>query len=344
MNTMMNNHDSISSNNDNSIKEDLSIASTSIKSVGSISNSSNQSSSIIHKNIITLPSESIIISDFYKLGLSSEIITALYNQNINQPTPVQKQVIPRLLNRENLLMAASTGIVHINHHCNHHRHHDHPDHRHHHHHDYHHHHHDNRHHDIIVIIVMIIIIIMVIIMIMSIIMIIIIIITVYIIITIMNNCNNHQYHHHHHYSLVSSSLYVIIGSGKTLAYILPIIQSLHSHELLGYVRYNRALYIDLMIYFQSLPNIHLHIYLFTYLCIFHPIYISTYPPIHISMYLSSNLYFYIFTYSHIYVSFIQSIFLYIYLFIYLSPYLIYLSINSSFYICMYYPSIHHLNM
>ena len=90
MNTMMNNHDGISissnvnndeniiMNNDNSIKEDLSTASTSIKSVGSISNSS-----IIHKNIITLPSESIIISDFYKLGLSSEIITALYNQNIN---------------------------------------------------------------------------------------------------------------------------------------------------------------------------------------------------------------------------------------------------------------------
>lgn len=112
----------------NSIEEDITTTTTT---------SSSSNDSIVHKNVISLlPSESIIISDFYKLGLSSEIITALYNQNINQPTPVQKQVIPRLLNRENLLMAASTGIIH--HHLCHNHHHLHHDHY----HDHHHFHHE----------------------------------------------------------------------------------------------------------------------------------------------------------------------------------------------------------
>eukprot|EP01031_Cornospumella_fuschlensis_P031131 gene31131-37625_t len=43
------------------------------------------------------------------LGLSTQSVQALHVQGITKPTPVQKSVIPRLLNRESLVMAAATG-------------------------------------------------------------------------------------------------------------------------------------------------------------------------------------------------------------------------------------------
>ena len=46
---------------------------------------------------------------FESLGLVTDLVTGLYSQGITTPTPVQKAVIPRLLNKENLVMAASTG-------------------------------------------------------------------------------------------------------------------------------------------------------------------------------------------------------------------------------------------
>jgi len=48
-------------------------------------------------------------NEFSKLGLNIDLVKALGAQKITEPTPVQKSVIPRLLNNENLVMAASTG-------------------------------------------------------------------------------------------------------------------------------------------------------------------------------------------------------------------------------------------
>lgn len=48
-------------------------------------------------------------SEFNKLGLFQEIGHALNSQDIKEPTPVQRAVIPRLLGGESLVMAASTG-------------------------------------------------------------------------------------------------------------------------------------------------------------------------------------------------------------------------------------------
>ena len=49
------------------------------------------------------------LSEFGSLGLFPEIVAALSAQSITVPTPVQRSVIPRLLSRENIVMAASTG-------------------------------------------------------------------------------------------------------------------------------------------------------------------------------------------------------------------------------------------
>lgn len=49
------------------------------------------------------------LSGFSKLGLCSELLGALAEQNIHEPTPVQQAVIPRIVNGENLVMAATTG-------------------------------------------------------------------------------------------------------------------------------------------------------------------------------------------------------------------------------------------
>lgn len=48
-------------------------------------------------------------SQFNKLGLIPELVNGLLAQDIKIPTPVQQTVIPRLVNGENLVMAASTG-------------------------------------------------------------------------------------------------------------------------------------------------------------------------------------------------------------------------------------------
>lgn len=50
-----------------------------------------------------------VINEFGSLGLLPDIVKALDAQHITKPTPVQRIVIPRLLARENLVMAASTG-------------------------------------------------------------------------------------------------------------------------------------------------------------------------------------------------------------------------------------------
>jgi superfamily II DNA/RNA helicase len=50
-----------------------------------------------------------ILSEFGSLGLYPDIVSALSAQSITVPTPVQRSVIPRLLARENIVMAASTG-------------------------------------------------------------------------------------------------------------------------------------------------------------------------------------------------------------------------------------------
>ena len=52
---------------------------------------------------------STISNEFLGLGLMNEIVVGLSSQGISSPTPVQRTVIPRLLNRENLVFAASTG-------------------------------------------------------------------------------------------------------------------------------------------------------------------------------------------------------------------------------------------
>ncbi|KAJ1415827.1 P-loop containing nucleoside triphosphate hydrolase protein [Ochromonadaceae sp. CCMP2298] len=46
---------------------------------------------------------------FTKLGLYTEIARSLAAQQITEPTPVQRAVIPRALNGENMVMAAATG-------------------------------------------------------------------------------------------------------------------------------------------------------------------------------------------------------------------------------------------
>jgi ATP-dependent helicase YprA (DUF1998 family) len=48
-------------------------------------------------------------NEFSRLGLVDDVVKGLANQGFDLPTPVQKAVIPRLLNGENLVMAASTG-------------------------------------------------------------------------------------------------------------------------------------------------------------------------------------------------------------------------------------------
>ena len=55
------------------------------------------------------PDVNPISSEFGSLGLYPEIVAALSAQSITIPTPVQRSVIPRLLSRENIVMAASTG-------------------------------------------------------------------------------------------------------------------------------------------------------------------------------------------------------------------------------------------
>ena len=56
-----------------------------------------------------VPDENLQMQEFEKLGLLSEIIRGLSAKGFVEPTPVQKKVIPRIINKENMLMAASTG-------------------------------------------------------------------------------------------------------------------------------------------------------------------------------------------------------------------------------------------
>jgi superfamily II DNA/RNA helicase len=52
----------------------------------------------------------ITVSDEMRaLGLSEDLLAGVSAQGIIKPTPVQKAVIPRLLAKENIVMAASTG-------------------------------------------------------------------------------------------------------------------------------------------------------------------------------------------------------------------------------------------
>lgn len=49
-------------------------------------------------------------NNFSKIGLKNDqILSSLQNLNFTNPTPIQIQAIPRLLNRENLVFASPTG-------------------------------------------------------------------------------------------------------------------------------------------------------------------------------------------------------------------------------------------
>jgi Rad3-related DNA helicase len=48
-------------------------------------------------------------SSFGQLGLDVNIVGALTDMNFIQPTPVQRAIIPRLLAKESIVMAAATG-------------------------------------------------------------------------------------------------------------------------------------------------------------------------------------------------------------------------------------------
>ena len=54
-------------------------------------------------------SEGMIFNEFNKLGLVNDLLKGLVESGITVPTPVQREVIPRLLTGENLVIAASTG-------------------------------------------------------------------------------------------------------------------------------------------------------------------------------------------------------------------------------------------
>ena len=46
---------------------------------------------------------------FTKLGLSSQILRALQDENFTQPTPIQKKVIPLVLKEQDIMARAQTG-------------------------------------------------------------------------------------------------------------------------------------------------------------------------------------------------------------------------------------------
>ncbi len=50
-----------------------------------------------------------VSNEFSSLGLLPDLVSALAAQGISVPTPVQKTVMPRILRKENVVMAASTG-------------------------------------------------------------------------------------------------------------------------------------------------------------------------------------------------------------------------------------------
>ena len=52
---------------------------------------------------------SLDMTSFARLGLIDTLLDGLRAKQFKDPTAVQKAVIPRLLNGENLVMAASTG-------------------------------------------------------------------------------------------------------------------------------------------------------------------------------------------------------------------------------------------
>ena len=53
--------------------------------------------------------DNTVISGFSALGLLPRIVDSLSSQGFSDPTPVQKTIIPRILNKESIVMAASTG-------------------------------------------------------------------------------------------------------------------------------------------------------------------------------------------------------------------------------------------
>ena len=46
---------------------------------------------------------------FTKLGLSSEILRALQDENYTKPTPIQEKVIPLVLKEQDIMARAQTG-------------------------------------------------------------------------------------------------------------------------------------------------------------------------------------------------------------------------------------------
>ena len=53
--------------------------------------------------------DSLEMTEFQRLGLLPEILQGLSAKGFVKPTPVQRTVIPRIMNKENMVMAASTG-------------------------------------------------------------------------------------------------------------------------------------------------------------------------------------------------------------------------------------------
>ena len=64
---------------------------------------------VVDEIVPEVSDEEVAFSEFSKLGLIHNIVKGLTAQTFTEPTPVQRAVIPRLLNGEDLVMAASTG-------------------------------------------------------------------------------------------------------------------------------------------------------------------------------------------------------------------------------------------
>lgn len=58
---------------------------------------------------VRIDNDKLVFNEFNRLGLLPELVSGLAVQDLTEPTDVQRNVIPRLLNGENLVMAASTG-------------------------------------------------------------------------------------------------------------------------------------------------------------------------------------------------------------------------------------------
>lgn len=60
----------------------------------------------MQKNILSLPPNKMLFS---QLDIISPILKALDKQGYTQPTPIQEQAIPHILNGEDILATAQTG-------------------------------------------------------------------------------------------------------------------------------------------------------------------------------------------------------------------------------------------